>query len=208
MQEDKPSAVELCLRTAANNVVAAALLWSNHRLRPMNLDLMQGQLEVVDRIGGDLVRRLVSELHTDLMAPGDHTDLYRIGRLFELAVNRLSTAAGLAQDDELVVLSDELCTIIDIVFDCAWITTESFPALGLSENVRPYWTEIGDLAERADRTYDALLSRWPADTTSYCDHAVLHVIGSELQAAIHDINSAGRTVQLLLLRRERVLSAH
>ncbi|MFF2554126.1 hypothetical protein ACFVUS_24220 [Nocardia sp. NPDC058058] len=205
MQDVSPSGVELCLRTAANYVVAAGLVWSNHRLRAMDLDDMQDRLSVLDASGGDVVRRLVWELRGEELSSGDRTDLYRVGSLFEHAVDRLATAGRVARDYGLVVLSDELCVLIDLVVDCAWITAQSLPPLGVSGVVRPYWVEVGDLAVRAEVAFDVLSARHPVDSIFLSANGAIRAIGTELLAAIRNLDSAGRTMELLISRRDAAL---
>ncbi|MFB8003649.1 hypothetical protein [Nocardia sp. NPDC056000] len=201
MQDVCPSDTELCLRAGANTVVAAAMVWSSHRLRAMDLDQMQDRLGTLDAGGREAVTRLVRSLHGGAMSAGDRTDLFRVGSLFAHAVDRLATAGRIARDYGLIVLSEQVCVLIDLVVDCAWITAQSLPPLEVSAPVRPYWVELAEVAGRADRVYEVLLARHPVDSIFLSSHAAIRAIGAELQAAVHNIAAAAHTVELLLSRR-------
>lgn len=200
MQDVCPSDVELCLRAAANTVVAAAMVWSSHRLRAMDRDQMQDRLGTLDASGREAVTRLVRSLHGGAMSAGDRTDLFRVGSLFAHAVDRLATAGRIARDYGLVALSEEVWVLIDLVVDCAWITAQSLAPLEVSAPVRPYWIELAEVAGRGDRAYEVLLARHLVDSIFSSGHGAIRAIGAEVRAAVHNLAAAPHTVEFLRAR--------
>ncbi|MEV6071291.1 hypothetical protein AB0L82_32495 [Nocardia sp. NPDC052001] len=129
----------------------------------------------------------------------------RVGSLFAHAVDRLATAGRIARDCGLVALSEEVCGLIDLVVDCAWITAQSLAPLEVSAPVRPDWVELAEVAGRADRADEVLLARHPVDSIFSSGHGAIRAIGAEVRAAVHNIAAAAHAVELLLVRRDGAL---
>ncbi|HVW45106.1 MAG TPA: DUF47 family protein [Amycolatopsis sp.] len=148
------------LTDAAGNLVSATallrlLLATEPRQRPQ----VAAKLRDVEHDGDRLVHEIMVQLNKSFITPFDREDIQALASRIDDVLDALYTAGDLVVLYRVDELPPEVSALIDVLCRAAELTASAMPGLAKVSELEPFWIEINDLENEADRRYRRLLGQ-------------------------------------------------
>ncbi|GAA3524613.1 DUF47 family protein [Amycolatopsis ultiminotia] len=143
---------------AANLVTATGLLRELTEAAPQEREAIAGRLHEVEHAGDDLTHTIMVELNSSFVTPFDREDIQTLAARVDDVLDYLDTAADLAVLYRLDTFPPGTELLLRVLCRAAEITAESMPGLAKVGELAPYWIEVNELENEADRVYRRVLA--------------------------------------------------
>jgi predicted phosphate transport protein (TIGR00153 family) len=149
---------DLLTDAAANLVTAGALLRELVEAQPADREPVAKRLHEVEHQGDELTHTIMVELNSSFVTPFDREDIQALAAKLDDVLDFMDTAADLAVLYRIDAFPPGTDLLIRVLCRAAELTATSMPGLAKVGELEPYWIEINELENEADRIYRRVLA--------------------------------------------------
>ncbi|MGH3438772.1 MAG: DUF47 domain-containing protein [Sciscionella sp.] len=147
------------LTAAAVNLVEGAAILSEFRQAPAcEREQLAGKMRAAEHAGDEATHAIIEELDRSFVTPFDREDIYRLAVNIDDVMDFMEAAVDLAVLYDVHEFPPGVTEQIQLLGQAAELTAKAMPRLRGLRDLVPYWIEINDLENQADRVYRKLLS--------------------------------------------------
>jgi predicted phosphate transport protein (TIGR00153 family) len=150
---------DLLTDAAKNLVTATALLRDLVAAEAAEREPIASRLHEVEHQGDDLMHTIMVELNSSFVTPFDREDIQALASKVDDVLDFLDTAADLAVLYRMQAFPPGTDALVRVLCRCAELTAASMPGLAKVGELEPYWIEINELENEADRVYRRILAQ-------------------------------------------------
>ncbi|QRP49544.1 DUF47 domain-containing protein [Amycolatopsis sp. FDAARGOS 1241] len=150
---------DLLTDAAANLVTATALLRDLVGAAPGERELMAKRLHEVEHQGDELTHTIMVELNSSFVTPFDREDIQALAAKIDDVLDFMDTAADLSVLYRVDAFPPGTETLVRVLCRCSELTAAAMPGLAKVGELEPYWIEINELENEADRVYRRILAQ-------------------------------------------------
>ncbi len=150
---------DLLTDAAKNLVTAAALLSDLVAAEPADREPIAGRLHEVEHQGDELMHTIMVELNSSFVTPFDREDIQALASKIDDVLDFMDTAADLAVLYRIQAFPPGVDLLVQALGRCAELTAEAMPGLAKVGELEPYWIEVNELENEADRIYRRVLAQ-------------------------------------------------
>jgi predicted phosphate transport protein (TIGR00153 family) len=149
---------QLLTDAAANLVTGTALLRDLVAAAPEDREEIAKRLHEVEHQGDELTHTIMVELNSSFITPFDREDIQALASKIDDVLDYLDTAADLTVLYRIQAFPPGAALLADILCRAARLTADSMPGLAKVGDLEPYWIEVNELENDADRIYRRVLA--------------------------------------------------
>ncbi len=149
---------DLLTDAAANLVIATALLSELVAAEPGARESLAKRLHEVEHQGDELTHTIMVELNSSFVTPFDREDIQALAAKIDDVLDFMDTAADLAVLYRIDAFPPGTDALVRILSRAAELTASSMPGLAKVGELEPFWIEINELENDADRVYRRILA--------------------------------------------------
>ncbi|MEU4253640.1 DUF47 family protein [Amycolatopsis sp. NPDC026612] len=149
---------DLLTDAAANLVTATALLSDLVVAEPGEREALAKRLHEVEHQGDELTHTIMVELNSSFVTPFDREDIQALAAKIDDVLDFMDTAADLAVLYRIDAFPPGTDLLIRVLSRAAELTAASMPGLAKVGDLEPFWIEINELENEADRIYRRMLA--------------------------------------------------
>jgi predicted phosphate transport protein (TIGR00153 family) len=149
---------DLLTDAGRNLVTAAALLRDLVAAEPADREPLAKRLHEVEHQGDELTHTIMVELNSSFVTPFDREDIQALAAKLDDVLDFMDTAADLAVLYRIERFPPGTDLLVRVLCRAAELTATSMPGLAKVGELEPYWIEINELENEADRVYRRVLA--------------------------------------------------
>ncbi|MDT8911638.1 DUF47 family protein [Amycolatopsis sp. PS_44_ISF1] len=149
---------DLITEAAGNLVTATALLREFVAAPPVEREAIAQRIHAVENLGDDLTHQVMVQLNKSFITPFDREDIQALAARIDDVLDAIDAAADLAVLYRVDELPPGVEAQVKVLERAAGLTARSMPGLAKVGELEPFWVEINDLENEADRIYRRLLA--------------------------------------------------
>jgi hypothetical protein len=150
---------DLFTSAAQNIVVGAGHLHELLDAPPREREAVADAMRAAEHAGDDLTHDIVAYLDKSFVTPFDREDIYRLAVRVDDVLDYMEAAVDLAVLYQVETFPDEVGEQVRLLGAAADLTAEAMPKLRDLSGLVPFWVEINQIEDDADRVYRQLLAR-------------------------------------------------
>jgi predicted phosphate transport protein (TIGR00153 family) len=112
----------------------------------------------VEHAGDDLTHAIIEHLDKSFVTPFDRDDIYRLAVRMDDVLDYMEAAADLSVLYAVDEFPDGVDTQVSLLCQAAELTQRAMPQLRDLTGLVPYWVQVNELEDEADRAYRRLLA--------------------------------------------------
>ncbi|MFF1612529.1 DUF47 domain-containing protein [Amycolatopsis sp. NPDC058278] len=149
---------DLLAEAAKNLVTATALLRELVAADPAEREPIAKRLHEVEHQGDELTHTIMVELNSSFVTPFDREDIQALAAKIDDVLDFTDTAADLAVLYRIGSFPPGTDVLVRVLCRAAELTASSMPGLAKVGDLEPFWIEINELENEADRVYRRILA--------------------------------------------------
>jgi predicted phosphate transport protein (TIGR00153 family) len=150
---------DLLTEAAKNLVTATALLRDLVAAEPAGREPIAGRLHEVEHQGDELMHTIMVELNSSFVTPFDREDIQALASKIDDVLDFMDTAADLAVLYRVEDFPPGTDALVAVLCRSSELTAASMPGLAKVGELEPYWIEVNELENEADRIYRRVLAQ-------------------------------------------------
>jgi predicted phosphate transport protein (TIGR00153 family) len=150
---------ELLTDAARNLVTATGLLTDLVAAEPGEREPIAKRLHEVEHQGDELTHTIMVELNSSFVTPFDREDIQALAAKIDDVLDFMDTAADLAVLYRIGAFPPGTDLLVRVLGRAAELTASSMPGLSKVGDLEPFWIEINELENEADRIYRRILAQ-------------------------------------------------
>src|SRR4051812_10172774 len=149
---------DLLAEAAKNLVTATALLRELVAADPAEREPIAKRLHEVEHQGDELTHTIMVELNSSFVTPFDREDIQALAAKIDDVLDFTDTAAARAVLYRIGTFPPGTDVLVRVLCRAAELTASSMPGLAKVGDLEPFWIEINELENEADRVYRRILA--------------------------------------------------
>ncbi|MET8849491.1 DUF47 family protein [Amycolatopsis sp. NPDC004625] len=149
---------DLLADAAKNLVTATALLGDLVAAEPAEREPIAKRLHEVEHQGDELTHTIMVELNSSFVTPFDREDIQALAAKIDDVLDFTDTAADLAVLYRIGAFPPGTDVLVRVLRRAAELTAAAMPGLAKVGELEPFWIEINELENEADRVYRRILA--------------------------------------------------
>ncbi|MEV5712404.1 DUF47 family protein [Amycolatopsis mediterranei] len=149
---------DLLADAAKNLVTATALLRDLVAADPAEREPIAKRLHEVEHQGDELTHTIMVELNSSFVTPFDREDIQALAAKIDDVLDFTDTAGDLAVLYRIGTFPPGTDVLVRVLCRAAELTATSMPGLAKVGELEPFWIEINELENEADRVYRRILA--------------------------------------------------
>jgi predicted phosphate transport protein (TIGR00153 family) len=149
---------DLLADAAKNLVTATALLRDLVAADPAEREPIAKRLHEVEHQGDELIHTIMVELNSSFVTPFDREDIQALAAKIDDVLDFMDTAADLAVLYRIGAFPSGTDVLVRVLCRSAELTATAMPGLAKVGDLEPFWIEINELENEADRVYRRILA--------------------------------------------------
>ncbi|WP_103349048.1 DUF47 domain-containing protein [Amycolatopsis sp. CA-128772] len=149
---------DLLAEAAKNLVSATALLSDLVAADPAEREPLAKRLHEVEHQGDELTHTIMVELNSSFVTPFDREDIQALAAKIDDVLDFMDTAADLAVLYRIGAFPPGTDVLLRVLCRSAELTATAMPGLAKVGDLEPFWIEINELENEADRVYRRILA--------------------------------------------------
>ncbi|EOD59173.1 DUF47 domain-containing protein [Amycolatopsis vancoresmycina] len=149
---------DLLADAAKNLVTATALLSDLVAADPAEREPIAKRLHEVEHQGDELIHTIMVELNSSFVTPFDREDIQALAAKIDDVLDFMDTAADLAVLYRIGAFPPGTDILVRVLCRSAELTAAAMPGLAKVGDLEPFWIEINELENEADRVYRRILA--------------------------------------------------
>ncbi|MEV6904975.1 DUF47 family protein [Amycolatopsis sp. NPDC051372] len=150
---------DLLTDAAGNLVTATGLLRELVDAEPGEREPVAKRLQDVEHRGDELTHTIMVELNSSFVTPFDREDIQALAARIDDVLDFMETAADLSVLYRLGSFPPGTETLVRLLCRCSELTASAMPGLAKVSECEPFWIEINELENEADRVYRRILAQ-------------------------------------------------
>ncbi|MBB4689091.1 DUF47 domain-containing protein [Amycolatopsis jiangsuensis] len=143
---------------AENLVTATGLLRELVEAAPDAREPLALRLHEIEHRGDDATHSIMIELNSSFVTPFDREDIQALAGRIDDVLDHLDAAADLAVLYQLGEFPDGTLTMVQVLCQASELTAASMPGLSKVGELEPFWIEVNELENEADRIHRRILA--------------------------------------------------
>ncbi|MET9000427.1 DUF47 family protein [Amycolatopsis sp. Hca4] len=149
---------DLLAEAAKNLVAGTALLRELVAADPGDREPIAKRLHEVEHQGDELTHTIMVELNSSFVTPFDREDIQALAAKIDDVLDFMDTAADLAVLYRIGAFPPGTDVLLRVLCRAAELTAAAMPGLSKVGELEPFWIEINELENEADRVYRRILA--------------------------------------------------
>lgn len=185
---------------AENLVTATALLREVVAAAPRDREPLAQRLHEIEHRGDEATHSIMVELNSSFVTPFDREDIQALAGRLDDVLDHLDAAADLAVLYRLGEFPPGTTKLVDVLCRAAELTAASMPGLTKVGELAPFWIEVNDLENEADRIHRRILAALFTPGADALEVVKTKEVVEELELAADSFEHVADVVQTIAVK--------